>query len=80
MAGRVAVLMAGRGLGVRALARQVLCNHVLTSRYLNGLAVAYPGTPPTVLLGQVRARRGPGPAIRVAWRAPHGRHAISSLV
>jgi transcriptional regulator with XRE-family HTH domain len=35
-AGRLTALMARRGLGVRALARQVPCNHALISRYLNG--------------------------------------------
>ncbi|HEV3292101.1 MAG TPA: helix-turn-helix domain-containing protein, partial [Streptosporangiaceae bacterium] len=35
--------MAGRGLGVRALARQVPCNHALISRYLNGHQVPSPG-------------------------------------
>jgi tetratricopeptide (TPR) repeat protein len=40
---RLAVLMAGRGLGVRALARQVPCNHALISRYLNGHQVPTPG-------------------------------------
>jgi hypothetical protein len=42
-AGRLAVLMAGRGVGVRALARQVPCNHALISRYLNGRQVPSPG-------------------------------------
>src|SRR6266700_1073153 len=42
-AARLAVLMAGRGLGVRALARQVPCNHALISRYLNGHQVPTPG-------------------------------------
>jgi tetratricopeptide (TPR) repeat protein len=42
-AARLAVLMAGRGLGVRALARQVPCNHALISRYLNGRQVPSPG-------------------------------------
>jgi tetratricopeptide (TPR) repeat protein len=42
-AARLAVLMAGRGLGVRALARQVPCNHALISRYLNGHQVPSPG-------------------------------------
>jgi tetratricopeptide (TPR) repeat protein len=42
-ASRLAVLMAGRGLGVRALARQVPCNHALISRYLNGHQVPTPG-------------------------------------
>ncbi len=41
--GRLAVLMAGRGVGVRALARQVPCNHALISRYLNGRQVPSPG-------------------------------------
>jgi len=40
---RLAVLMAARGLGVRALARQVPCNHALISRYLNGHQVPTPG-------------------------------------
>jgi tetratricopeptide (TPR) repeat protein len=42
-AARLAVLMAGRGLGVRALARHVPCNHALISRYLNGHQVPTPG-------------------------------------
>jgi hypothetical protein len=42
-AGRLAVLMAGRGLGVRALARLVPCNHALISRYLNDRQVPSPG-------------------------------------
>jgi transcriptional regulator with XRE-family HTH domain len=42
-AGRLAVLMAGRGLGVRALARLVPCNHALISRYLNGRQVPSAG-------------------------------------
>ena len=42
-AARLAVLMAGRGLGVRALARHVPCNHALISRYLNGHQVPSPG-------------------------------------
>jgi tetratricopeptide (TPR) repeat protein len=42
-AGRLAVLMAGRGVGVRALARQVPCNHALISRYLNGRQCPSPG-------------------------------------
>jgi hypothetical protein len=40
---RLAALMARRGIGVRALARQVPCNHALISRYLNGHQVASPG-------------------------------------
>jgi hypothetical protein len=42
-AARLAVFMAGRGLGVRALARQVPCNHALISRYLNGHQSPSPG-------------------------------------
>jgi hypothetical protein len=42
-AARLAVLMAGRGLGVRALARLVPCNHALISRYLNGRQLPSPG-------------------------------------
>jgi tetratricopeptide (TPR) repeat protein len=42
-AARLAVLMARRGLGVRALARQVPCNHALISRYVNGHQVPTPG-------------------------------------
>jgi transcriptional regulator with XRE-family HTH domain len=42
-AARLAVLMARRGLGVRALARQVPCNHALVSRYLNGHQMPTPG-------------------------------------
>jgi len=42
-AARLAVLIAGRGLGVRALARQVPCNHALISRYLNGHQIPTPG-------------------------------------
>lgn len=42
-ASRLAVLMAGRGLGVRALARLVPCNHALISRYVNGHQVPSPG-------------------------------------
>jgi transcriptional regulator with XRE-family HTH domain len=40
---RLAVLMAARGVGVRALARRVPCNHALISRYLNGHQVPSPG-------------------------------------
>jgi hypothetical protein len=42
-AGRLAALMAARGLGVRALARQVPCNHALVSRYLSGRQLPSPG-------------------------------------
>src|SRR5215831_15265904 len=40
---RLAALMARRGMGVRALARQVPCNHALISRYLNGHQAVSPG-------------------------------------
>jgi len=40
---RLAALMARRGMGVRALARQVPGNHALISRYLNGHQAVSPG-------------------------------------
>jgi transcriptional regulator with XRE-family HTH domain len=42
-ASRLAMLMARRGLGVRALARLVPCNHAAISRYLNGHQLPSPG-------------------------------------
>jgi transcriptional regulator with XRE-family HTH domain len=42
-AGRLASLMAESGIGVRALARRVPCNHALISRYLSGERPPSPG-------------------------------------
>ncbi len=64
---RLAVLMAGLGLGVRALARQVPCNHALISRYLNGHQVPTPG-----MAARLDALLGAGGAL-VALAAASGR-------